>query len=598
MRLASSGPSRSQGGKLAIGTLVVLDDAHAFSQGPALTADRFARELSSRASVRFDHRALERLHESEIVIPFFGIKYDADALVSREGGARGPSEVVAALQHVSTDGRALSMERDVGDLFDPADTGFLPWRETAAFQGTEYRTRHYVYSRYQLLAARPLLEALGAAGIKQESLENASWVSKRLSRLRDLAVVLEALTPAFRPDIVLRLSGFRGNSGEWGAYYRRFDITGLLERIDWPAQQLADAAEDLLFTAHGFDPLRDWHDLVDLVHHSWTEKLRGDALLAWEHRVAAEILLRAYERLVASSQATPLPDLPPHSWAPRHYRLTQSRSEVDQILMRFGLSPHPSVVVVVEGQIETKVLRRILDERLRSSWTSLVRLMVARGIDQDVSAIAAMMAPRVSELDGDWLGLSRPPTHIVLVEDAEGRQATSQAREARRRKWLDRLAEELGPPWADNEGVRDQLSELIEVFVWDPNGASFELAHFSDRQLAVGLQAVSPQAQALPLDELAAAIGEARARHAGLGYVWKDWERPKPNKARLVSSLEDSLVGRVHDELSEGLAVADALPITQLVVRILQLASSTPRQGLVGLRVAESWLAPAVDSSR
>jgi hypothetical protein len=574
---------------LAIGTLAVLDDAHAFSQGPTQTADRFARELSSRASVRFDPRALERLHEAEILIPIFGIKYDADALVSREdGNAREASEVIAALQHVSTDGRALMMEREVGDLFDPADAAFMPWRETATYQGTHYRTRQYVYSRYQLLAARPLLEALGAAGIKQESFEKASWVSKRLSRLRDLAVVLEALTPAFRPDIVPRLSGFRGNPGEWGAYHRGFDVAALLERIDWPAQQLADAAEDLLLAAHGFDPLRDWHDLVDLVHYSLTEKLRGDALLAWEHRVGAEILLRAFERLVASDQATPLPDLPPRSWAPRHYRLTRSRSDVDQILMRFGLSPHPSVVVVLEGQIETKVLRRILDERLRSSWTSLVRLMIARGIDQDVSAIAAMMAPRVSELDGDWLGLSRPPTHIVLVEDAEGRQVTSEAREARRRKWLDRLAAELGPPWADDEGVREQLSDLIEVFVWDPNGASFEFAHFSDRQLAVGLQAVSPRAQGRPLDQLAAAIGEARARHAGLGFVWADWESPKPNKARLVSSLEDSLVRCVHDELSAGLAVADALPITRLVVRVLELASSTPRQGLVGLRVAES----------
>jgi len=64
-------------------------------------------------------------------------------------------------------------------------------------------------------------------------------------------------------------------------------------------------------------------------------------------RLPGEILLLYYDRLVRESIATALPT-PPRTATPYDLRLKRRRP-LDALLTEFGLSPHPHLILIVEG---------------------------------------------------------------------------------------------------------------------------------------------------------------------------------------------------------------------------------------------------------
>jgi len=115
-------------------------------------------------------------------------------------------------------------------------------------------------------------------------------------------------------------------------------------------------ARALLAEARHFDPLADWADLVALVTPTRRDALRGLAKLAAEQRIAVEILVSCHRDLVASGDVSA--DDTSASSLPYALRnpLDASR-DLDRTLTSYGLSPHPSVLLVVEGETEFVRLR-------------------------------------------------------------------------------------------------------------------------------------------------------------------------------------------------------------------------------------------------
>ena len=135
----------------------------------------------------------------------------------------------------------------------------------------------------------------------------------------------------------------------------------MLNWIGWDAKQIRDTAGRLLRVADSIDPLRDWYELVRLCHPEKWEKLRGDALVALDHRIAAEILLRFYEDLAQVDAAPPLEQTPKFVCGPRDRRLRSDPQQLDAVLMDFGVSPQPSLVLVLEGETERRLVPRVMD---------------------------------------------------------------------------------------------------------------------------------------------------------------------------------------------------------------------------------------------
>lgn len=566
-------------------TLDLLDEPRAFSQLSPLPADQFERAARDRG-FPLDRGALARLHRDGVLVPLFGIEYDALALIRRSrlrGETPTDAEIESAMFQINNDPHGLALERRGGDLFDPALRRFESWTRVRTFRARKYLARRYLYSPYQLLGIRLLREAFPRGYPSPRRLRDfqVPWAVAQQARFRRLALLLTALEAPFRPAVVPRLAGFR-DEASWARFHAEFPVEEVLRRHDRTPAELVSESEALLLIAHGFDPLRDWQALVDRVHYDHISKLHGAALLAWEHRVAAEMLLLAYESLARRGLVEALPELPPMSWAPRHYRIRAESNDLDSLLMRFGLSPHPSVLVITEGEIEEVLLRPFFRERLRPGWETRIRLHSQKGIDRDVSALAEFVAPAISREDGAWLELSRPPIRIVIAGDPERSLASAAGRETLRQRWLDRLMLGLPGEWR-NDHMRGQLDGLIEVFIWGDAPTNFEFAHFSDEELADGIQAVSRSPDTPDRADLIATLAQYRRQARNLKSVWAKWRGPKPTKMQLVTALAPSLLERIQSELDGVSETPPEIPLARLALRLIELAVRTPRTGSVVL---------------
>jgi hypothetical protein len=188
-----------------------------------------------------------------------------------------------------------------------------------------------------------------------------------LSRLPsgELVIALSALEARYLPEVVHRVRApLPLDLKAWPDYANDFDPTAMLGWLGWQPEQLKAAAYRLLSHAYSIDPQQRWHRLARLAEPERWGELRGLALAANDHRVAAELLLLFYEDLVELGAAPPLEQLPPRHqrvWHQLDERLASDRDELEEVLTEFGLSPHPSVVLGVEGETEELTVGRIID---------------------------------------------------------------------------------------------------------------------------------------------------------------------------------------------------------------------------------------------
>lgn len=572
-------------------TLDLLDWDHALEQQDMLPERKFAEEARARG-LELDAARLESLHRQRILVPFYAIRYSAAAVATRaraDGTRFTQREMEQVLRSVSVSRESLFAERRVGDLSDPALAGYRPWSIHGSNRGIEYPRRRYLYSPYQLIGLRQLLDLCptGDPIALERSPHRGQWASIRRhlralgGTYRQTAVLLSLLESAYRPEVYPTLSGFDLDPAAWSEYRRRFDPKAVLDGVDVAPNDVADRAQRILSGAHAFDPLAQWSSLVALTHHSHWYRLKGLARLAIDYRIAAEMLLLCHQELAERGLVPALEKPGVNLWSPFDYRITNERHRLDLTLTHFGLSPHPSVLVVIEGKTEAMVLTRLLDGRLKPGWRNAILLLDAEGVDADVKAVAAVVAPQRGPDEGEYVLLSRPPTSILVVADPEGPFASPEQRENVRKGWVARIARAL-PAELQTATVLEDLQHLVEVQVWDEQGSSFEFAHFTDRALAEAILATSPRA-APSLDELVAAVAECRSRRGNLKSVWRQWDPPHPTKVRIAEHLQESLAARVNRSLDME-EDPPSVPMARIMLQVIRLSLQRPRHHQFVLR--------------
>lgn len=147
-------------------------------------------------------------------------------------------------------------------------------------------------------------------------------------------------------------------------------------------------------------------------------------LVALDYRIAAEILLLFYEDLAARGQADPLPDVPPNGWHPLAERLSYRDQTLDEDLMHLGISPHPRVVLAIEGETEQIHVPLIWKQLDYPDAPELLRLLMLGGVDRDLEKVAALAAApligqKAPSQNPAWL-LIKPPTCLYIAVDPEG----------------------------------------------------------------------------------------------------------------------------------------------------------------------------------
>jgi hypothetical protein len=529
-------------------TVELLSLPYSFSQTGVLTESDFIRGAKERG-VSLDRSKLEGLHRRGVLTPFFAIH-------SRP--VESPRDLSPQQQ---ADGVAWPIYRAaaLGRLRDPGQTRFRPWSAS----------RSHYYSHYQLLATLRWGEVLDSWEVRAG--ERLAFPEARLykrvvaafSKMRSLAVLLEAISPRYRPAL---FNVLRSASDDLFSFISERNPAKERGVLDIDPSLLAKQADVLLAHARGFDPLGEWRRVVRVgVPRRW-EDLRFDARVAHEYRVAAELILRYYEDLADQELAPSLPALSNTWWEPRRDRLQVDHHEQAETILDFGLGDQPALVIAVEGNTEYLLAPRVLDLLGIPSESGFYEIVNLKSVDGDVRLLARSRAvPRVDPNGHIGARLLRSLTALVVIADPEHGYSTRAEREDKRQAMVDEVMFSL-PPALQTGEMRGDLEHLIHVRTWGPS--SFEYAHFTDTELARAIRSLGASS-APPLRELAQRIGQHRAQHQNIEKVWANWRLDPPSKPRLAEALWPHL-----RSLIQAPPRTRRIPIKSLLEEAIELAHS------------------------
>jgi len=134
--------------------------------------------------------------------------------------------------------------------------------------------------------------------------------------------------------------------------------------------------------------------------------------------------------------------------------------------MDLGLSPHPRVVLAVEGQTEEVHVPLVWKALGYPDAPELVRVLRLGGVDRDLEKVAALAAAPLirTRLPGhDAWQLAKPPTRLLVAVDPEGRHFETDQKIAKTRaKLLAEIQSVLKAQGVDRPN-REELDELIEI---------------------------------------------------------------------------------------------------------------------------------------
>lgn len=320
---------------------------------------------------------------------------------------------------------------------------------------------------------------------------------------------------------------------EWHVYREQFEPSAVLARLGWRTDELQESADLLLYRAERSDPLkREWSELVQRASSRSWDRLEGQVVLALDGRIAAEILLLCYED---PAHRPPAPAVSAHRQGGfgRPKRLSRSTTPLDGNLSALGLSPHPGVVLVVEGETE-ELLFPLVRERLQfTDEHGIVRSVVMRGTKTGLTKLVALAAgPLIDRPEGEnWL-LLKPPTRVVVAVDPDDPFDTDEKIEREREKMINEIAAVIRAQGVEPE--RDDLDSLIRIETWSQS--CFEFAHFDDEELASAIEAVHRDCNGLAHEELVLALGLHREHGQDIKKVWTTWRRA-PSKRDLAQQL-------------------------------------------------------------
>jgi hypothetical protein len=405
----------------------------------------------------------------------------------------------------------------------------------------------------------------------------ASWYH----RIALMATALEArYLPVLDPEWVHLVNV---DPEAYEQYRGNFDPSALSEQLKYSAEQARKDAEELLLVAHSIEPTGgSWSQLLRRAPRDSWKDLKGAARSAMDLRETAEILLRFYEDLSERGEAEPLPDIPHYAWHPLHERLSSRRETLDQDLMHLGLSPHPRVVLAVEGESEESHVPRIWRKLGYPESPELVRLFKLGSTSKDPVKIAALATtPLVTRKDpeGKFWWIAKPPTRFMVAADPENYYAPNRI-DKTRALILDEIRNGLAVQGAKT--TESELNELVELRTWD--ASCYEFAHFTDEELADAIARIHDTCNGWSRDELVGALAFWRGRSEDIRRVWDSgrWyekqKRPsgewdyKVSKTKLADALWPVLEQRIDAARSD--PDASVPPMVQAVVDAFRTAQN------------------------
>lgn len=544
----------------AASTIAAASMAWAFTQHEPLDTGTFITQ-ASRRGVRLDPPMLRELYRRRLLIPFVSITYLPVAAPSSAPGPEPP-------RRGGTRFAQLKWARDTGRLRDLSTMPFMP---RLPFERRGQRARDWwnglLYSWYQLLVLPEIDGLLAYRRDHRRGDHRIAWLPEphpvllvRAAKLRTTAIALTALEARYLPVLDPEwIQLVNADAAGWRAYRECFDPVMVSGQLGYTAVQARQDADWLLLRAHRIEPAGDsWSNLIRRAPSRAWDGLKDAALSAMDYRIAAEILLLFYEDLASRGQAEPLPDVPPGSSHHLRYRLSQRDRTLDEDLTHLGISPHPRVVLAVEGETEEAHIPLTWKALDYPDAPELMRPLKLGGVDRDLEKVAALAAaPLISgKAPGraGWL-LIKPPTCLYIAVDPEGQYFAPGKVPQTHTAILNEIKAVLKAQGV-TEANPDDLGKLVKIHTWSQS--CYEFAHFTDDELADAIMAVHMTINGWTRDQLVATLSDWRRRGKDIKRVWEsgrwDGQQPAPtgrwdyevSKTELANALWPVLEAKIE----------------------------------------------------
>ncbi|WP_326955123.1 hypothetical protein [Amycolatopsis sp. NBC_01286] len=556
--------------------MVALASPWVFTQRHPLNLKGFVDEAKARG---FDLNAqlVRELYRHRLLIPFASIQ-----------DRRTPSQALPKIDEPvggSSILWAMREAREDGGLYD---LGLQPFRPRLPFiRHPHFSTRWWnglIYSWHQLHILWELRDLLAHRRYRRrgDDFQDVlpaphSWLVEEADAFRRIATMATALEARYLPKLDpewVHLSNVKVEV--WEQYRDAFNPVEVSRVLSYSGEQARDDAERLLLLAHSIDPLgRSWGRLARRAPKKSWEDLKGAALGAMDLRQTAEILLLFYEDLAEQSAVPELPEIPSMAFHPLVERISHRDTNLDEDLVSLGISPHPRVVLAVEGESEQVHVPKIWSELGYRDAPELMRLLKLGGADKDLQKVAALAAaPLIAGRKGDkhW-DLLKPPTCLMVAADPEGAYFAPGKVAKTRANILSEIRDVLKAQGAKT--VEEELDLLVHIHTW--SAACYEFAHFDDDELADGITAIHRTVNGLTRDQLVKRLSEVRARYGtanqktDIKNVWERWSY-KPSKVDLANQLWPTLQEKIQRRLRDKTA-----PIPE-VAEVVERAHATAQR--------------------
>jgi hypothetical protein len=608
-------------------TTDLLNLEFVFSQQAPLTPSKFIEAFEQRVlAYEFclsDWEQLEELHRVGALVPLFRFKKNTRPLLDEAHQRKLPATFVWLDRDVYF-AMSLYENKEIGTLIDPQIEAYKTWYSYMHSYKTAYLYPNdstneekmgsfwessFFYSLYQLLLIPKLRNLLWQMHRHRRRQKHPSiWkfrlrlnerqqkeILKEATENRELMIALTALEAKYLPKLKGHhfsavYSGFDDFVEELRAYQRSFNPTVILDWIGWDADKVKNTAEKLLWQADKLDPLGDWYELVRMCHPDMLNRLRGDALIALDHRRAAEMLLRFYEDLQAHDAAPPFEDVPKRFRGPHNTRLKYDLGTLDEVLMEFGLSPQPVVVLIIEGETEEYIVPKTMKLLGIPQYSSFIQTFNIKGGDKDLELLARyIVPPQLGDALENAVLLTRPPTHFFVAVDAEKTFSNADKRKNKHKSWVDKIYEAL-PTEYHTENLRNDLDYLVHIETWDDD--VFEFAHFTDEELAQALLITYAGSESPSLAYLIAKVKQMResSEHKNIEKILGTWNSEKkqdnPDYIRGREVHKTDLAVVLWPILEKKILEAPEndrhrIPIVKVLSKAYDLAASTHRKDVV-----------------
>jgi hypothetical protein len=545
----SESESPDAAGAAAFGLLTI---PASFTQDRLLRTEDVIRE-AARLGVTVGVDALERLHRERLLIPLFVVTDEPDVALA-----------VSSIEPVGLNPRGWTFDAArEGRLRDPQHFDAVDAFPYARPEGADRRWWDgYIYSQWHLVE---LPHALADAAFLPEH-QATLRARAQVRRLGTLAAA--ALATRYMPDVAGQIS-FPGGIDHEVVWKSRYDWTAerRLAAVGVPPVTLRGAAERYLRWAHR-DPLIGWWPVIRHAGHRGWSKIDGLPALCIQHRILAELLLRADEELAETGLVEALD--PPsgmglHAFDDR-IAPPRGRRSLDAELASLGVSPHPRVVMIVEGKTERLHVRAIADE-LGIDRPNMLRVVDLGGSKVRPDLVARYVAtPRLGTVDeGPGQELDVLPTAVMIAMDPENLWRTVEDRRTRLRVVHDAVraaVEEQG-----GRITQQELDFLVEVHTWDDQ--TYEFANFTDDELGDALMQLGTERDvALDRGTVVAELAKQRADRRDIGVALARL-RLGADKVRLAELLRPALLRDLETATRTRPVVEVVLTAQQKVVALL-----------------------------